>query len=190
MQFDLKSIGLTQEELQARVVASITDQILTTRFSDEDGYEDQRQSKFMDDLKKLAKDGIDAKVREIADNFVVPQISELVETISLQATNTWGEKTGEGPVTFIEYLIKRADDYMKEQVNYNGKTRAEDSYSWTPKSTRIVHLVNSHLQFSIETAMKKALSDANKSIAGGLEAAVKMALQEAQAKLQVTTKID
>ena len=37
--------------------------------------------------------------------------------------------------------------------------------------------------------MKKALSDANKAISGGLEAAVKIALQEAQAKLKVVTKI-
>ena len=91
---------------------------------------------------------------------------------------------------FALYTRLKADEYIQEPVNYNGKTRDEDNYNWSPKSSRIVYLVNNHLRFSIETAMKKAMADANKSIVGGIEAAVKMALQEAQAKLKITTKID
>jgi hypothetical protein len=189
MQFDLQSIGLTQEELQSRVVAAITDQILTARFSDEDGNEQERQSKFKEELKKQAKDAIDAKVREIGEKYVIPQISEMVESISLEETNRWGEKTGKGSMTFIEYLTKKAEEYVQEPVNHDGKSKSADNYNWSPKSTRIVYLINNHLQFSIQTAMKNALDTANKSIVGGLEAAVKMALQDAQSKLQVTTKI-
>lgn len=189
MQFDLKSIGLTQEELQCRVVDAITDQILTSRFEDEEGRETERQSKFKEDLKKQAKDAIDAKVREIGERFVAPKISELIETITLQETNKWGEKTGGDPVTFIEYLVKRAEEYIKEPVNSSGKSKSEGDYNWSKHTTRITHLVSSHLQFSIQAAMEKALKDANSSFVGGLEAAVKMALQQAQVNLKVKATI-
>jgi hypothetical protein len=55
-------------------------------------------------------------------------------------------------------------------------------------STRITYLVNHHLQYSIETAMKKALANANSSIVQGIEGAVKIALANATAALQVTVK--
>jgi len=188
MKFDLESIGLTQEEIQSRVVSSIVDQILCSRYSDEDGCETKRQSEFAAELKKQAKEAIDAKVREIGDRFVVPEISTLVENICLQNTNQWGEAKGE-PISFIEYLVKKAEEYIKEPVNHNGKSRSEDSYSWTAKTTRIVHLVESNLKYSIQTAMEKALKDANSNITGGIQAAVKMALSEAQAKLKITASI-
>jgi len=76
-----------------------------------------------------------------------------------------------------------------EPVSYDGKSKSPDNYGWSPRSTRIVYLINSHLQYSIETAMKNALATANKSIVGGLEAAVKIALQDAQAKIKVTASI-
>lgn len=189
MQFDLKSIGLTQEELQSRVVAAITDQILTTRFQDEDGYEREQQSQFKEDLKKTAKDAIDAKVREIGEKFVAPSISELVESITLQQTNEWGEKRNVPAMTFVEYLVKKAEEYITEPVNSSGKSKSEDGYNWCKSTTRITYLINSHLQYSIKSAMEKAIKDANANIVGGLEAAVKMAMKEASEKLKVTATI-
>lgn len=45
-----------------------------------------------------------------------------------------------------------------------------------------------HLQFHIETAMKTALENANKSIVGGLAQAVRVALAEIGDKLKVEVK--
>lgn len=188
MKFDLESIGLTQEELQSRVVSSIADQLLSSRYSDEDGEEIRRQSEFTAELKKRAKEAIDAKVREIGDRMIIPEISTIVENICLQKTNEWGEAKGD-PVTFTEYLVLKAEEYIKEQVDHNGKAKSNGDYNWRGYTTRIAHMVESNLKYSIQIAMEKALKEANSNITGGLADAVKMALSQAQAKLKVTTSI-
>jgi hypothetical protein len=103
----------------------------------------------------------------------------MVEGIVLQRTNEWGEKTGKS-VTFTEYLVERAEAYMTEKVDYQGRSKAEvrDSYGWKPNQTRIVSLIDQHLQYGIATATEQALKSANERIAEGIKDAVAMKLQE------------
>lgn len=181
----LEALGLDQEKLAAKLVDRLAQNMLTSINYDEDGEEWFNTSPFSKKLDQLLKARLDQIVTDLADKHVLPRVNEMVEGLVLQQTNQWGEKVG-SPVTFTEYLVQRADAYMREEVNYNGKTRAEDSYSWSKHTTRIAYMVHQHLHFSIERAMKQALNDANSSITGGLENAVKLALAEAQAKLKVT----
>ena len=76
---------------------------------------------------------------------------------------------------------------MREEVDYKGNPKGSD-YNWRKHSTRVAYMVDSHLQTSINTAMTKALADANSSIAAGLVGAVKHALAEATGKLKVEVK--
>jgi hypothetical protein len=81
---------------------------------------------------------------------------------------------------------------MAEPVDFKGSARAEcrDSYSWKASTTRVAYLVNKHLQYGIETAMKQALQSANGKIADGITEAVRMTLTEilTSVKATVTTK--
>lgn len=192
MNIDLASIGLTKEELQDRVVSAIANSLLTTvRFNmdpdinpDEDsGYVENSLLKRKLDAEVMKK--IDEAITELGNKHVLPLVTSVIEGHVLQQTNQWGEKKGE-PMTFIEYLIDRAGQYIREPVNYNGKSRAEDNYNWSQKSTRVTWMIDKHLSLAIDKAMTSALKTANESIIGGLKEAVNVALRS----VVVTTKTE
>lgn len=182
---DLAALGIKPEELQDRVIERICEKVLTgVSYNDEDG-EYEVDSSFKRRLDQRITQHIEGAVTKLADTYVKPGIEQMVESLTLQQTNKWGEKTGE-KMTFIEYLTKRADAYFTEPVNHNGKTREEDNYSWNASTTRGAYLINQHLKYSINTALEKALKDVNSRIAGGIEQAIKMELNEVLGKLKVT----
>jgi hypothetical protein len=185
---DLAALGIKPEELQDRVIERICEKVLTgVSYNDEDG-EYEADSSFKRRLDQRITQHIDGAVTKLADTYVRPGIETMVETLTLQQTNRWGEKTGER-MTFIEYLTKRAEAYFEEPVNHSGKTKGEDSYSWNAHSTRGAYLIEKHLQYSINTALQAALQNANSKIAGGIEKAVKMQLEELLGKIKVEAKV-
>jgi hypothetical protein len=185
MEFTCEQIGLTPDELQERVVAGLVDRIL--RF---DGHalerdEDYVHSTVMSEANARVIDAINAKVDEVAAATILPRVDEMIAGHCLQETNKWGDKVGK-PLTFTEYLVHRAESYLTETVNHDGKTREQDNYNWKGSSTRVVHLIDKHLQYSISTAMQKALATANSKIIEGIEKAVKIKLSELEVTLKTT----
>lgn len=185
----LAQIGLTQEELQERVVNRIVDAVMYSRSADDEGREHVIESRFRQQIQDHAKSAIDKAVTAIGDKFIVPAMKEFVETFMIQETNKWGEKIGQ-KLTFTEYLVKRAEEYSQEMVDSDGKAKgdARDSY-WRGSTTRISYLINSFLRSHIENSMKTVVGDANKLIVGGLEKAVKASLAEIGARLKVEVKV-
>lgn len=186
MELTLESLGLSQEELQGRVVNALAERVLAGIGIDDDGTFTQR-SQTAEKLQEKLRKHIDAAIDDIAAKHVHPNVTQFIENLCLQETNKWGEKAG-AKLTFIEYLVARAENYLREPVNYEGKAKGEDSYSWSAKTTRIAHMVDRHLQFSIESAMKAALANANAAIVGGIEAAVKIKLDEVSKSLKVSVQ--
>lgn len=184
----LESLGFSQQELQERVVEKLCEQVLRSVGYDEDGDEIDVDSKLSQTIEKRVKAHIDATINGLAEKHVLPNVATYIENLTLQATNKWGERRGE-KVTFIEYLTQRAEAYMQEEVNYEGKPKGTDSYSWHGTQTRLTHMVNQHLHYSIETAMKNALQIANSAIAKGIEETVKIKLGEVTASLKVSTEV-
>lgn len=188
MQITLEALGLSKEDIQDRVIERLCEQVLSGKGYDEDGEEFYRDSKFKQQLDERIKKQIEETINAIAAAHVLPNVTKYVESLMLQETNKWGEKKG-ASVTFTEYLVQRAEAYIQEQVDYDGKGRSEkDSYNWTGRTTRIAYLVHQHLHYHIETAMKQALATANGAIVGGLEGAVKASLQQALAGLKVAVQ--
>jgi hypothetical protein len=184
----LEELGLTRDEILDRVVAKIADSLIDSYVMDEDGEETATQSPFARAMQRKVQERVDKAVEEIAARHVLPNVAAYVETLCLQETNKWGEKTGRR-FTFVEYLVDRAEKYLTEEVNYEGKTKGEDSYSWRKSGTRIAYMVHKHLQYSIQSAMEHALKNANAAIVGGIEEAVKIKLGEVAAALKVKTEI-
>lgn len=184
---NLQELGFTKEELQQRVVDQAVRELFDSSTYDEDGEVSHVDSPLHRQLNEAIRKHIDAKINELAEQHVLPKVTEMVENLTLQETNKWGEKKGE-KLSFVEYLAQRADYYLREEVNYSGKTRAEDSYSWSKYGTRCAHLIHEHLHYAIERAMKEAISNANQSIIGGLQEAVKIKLAEVANSLQVAVK--
>ena len=178
MELTLESLGLTQEELQDRVVAKLCEGLMSSVcYGDEDG-EYRDDSPLAHKLRETLQKKVDRAIQKMADERLVPNIGTEIEKLCLQKTNEWGEKKGE-TFTFIEYLVSRAEHYLREKVNFDGHSEAESRYSsWIAATTRLAWMVNNHLHYNIETAMKQALMDANKTIVGGIEEAIKIKLAE------------
>lgn len=183
----LESLGITEKEIIGRVVDKIVDRLLEDqiRFSGDGEEEGWRETGFAKELDKRVKGHIDSTVSALFDAHVMGRIEELVNGLTLQATNEWGEAKGE-TITFVQYLIQRAETYMTEQVNYDGKSRSKDHYgAWTAHGTRISSLVEKYLNFHIEKAMKTIVAKGNETLVSGIEETVKIKLAEIAEKLTV-----
>ncbi|MFD1121868.1 hypothetical protein ACFQ2T_05085 [Methylophilus flavus] len=191
MNIDVAALGFTQEELQERVIDRICQTLLSSMaYDDENDSEWPIESKFQNAIKKHVEAKVQETINKLAEKHVLPNVANYIETMTLTKTNQWGEKVGTGK-TFIEYLTDQAQEYMNEMVDYQGKTKSQSgSYSFNGTQTRLTHLVNNHLHYSIETAMKEALSIANSSIATGIQETVKVKLSDISKalKVSVTTK--
>ena len=187
MNIDLASIGLTQEEVQERVIAKICSGLLTEQCIDnESGDTFDGDSSLARALNKAVREQVDNTINNLAAKHVLPNVAQYIENLTLQATNQWGEKSGKS-MTFIEYLVQRAELYMSEQVSYDGKGKAEsrDNYSWKGTQTRLAHMIHQHLHYSIETAMKSAMASANAAVANGIAETAKVKLAEIAKNLKV-----
>lgn len=185
MEFTCEQIGLTPDELQERVVAGLVDKILGFDGHSRERDPDYVHSTVMSEANARVLEAINAKVDEISAEFILPRVEAMITGHCLQETNKWGDKVGK-PLTFTEYLVHRAESYLTETVNYEGKTKAQDNYNWKSSSTRVVHLIDKHLHYEISRAMEKALATANSKIVEGIEEAVKIKLAELQVKLNTT----
>ena len=186
----IESLGLSKDDIADRVVDRVVDQLLhNLDDTDEDGNPTGARSQFQDQMRERIKAKIDASVDEVAAKHILPNITAYLETLVMQETNSWGEKKG-APVTFIEYLTQRAEVFMVEPVDHEGKSKRENSRgSWTQKGTRVAYMMDRHLQYSIEHAMKAALANANSQISGGIVEVVKLKLAEVVAGLKVQATI-
>lgn len=186
---NLTDIGFTQQELQQKVIEHIASRVMEGTFADEDGDEFKTDSEFAKTLDAHVRKRVDETINALAEKHVLPNVSSYIENLTLEQTNKWGERVGR-PVTFIEYLTQRAESYMTEQVNFEGKSKEEAGYGWSGSAaqTRIAHLIHRHLHYSIENAIRAALKDASSHIAKGIEETVKLKLGEVLKALTLEVK--
>lgn len=181
---DLASLGLTADQLRDLVVERIANQVMSGVSLDEDGDEYSHNSQFARDLDAKVREHVDAKLQAIAEKHILPNVSEFMDNLVLQETNKWGEKKG-GRWTLLEYLTEKCGQHMTEQVNYQGKTKSQDSYSWHGAHTRLEHMVYAFLYDRIETSVKEWLGNAHKVLGKSIEGTVRAKLAEISAKLKI-----
>ena len=181
---DLEALGMTQEEMQERVIERIAQVALTTLQYDPDDGEFNDSSALAKRLDRKIQDLMDQAINDLAAKHVLPNIIERIETTVLQQTTSWGENKGE-PVSFTEFLVARAEAYMQEEVDFKGKTRGNgNSYDWKGAQTRVAWMIHEHLQYSINTAMEAAMKTVNDQISEGIAATVKTQLADVISKLK------
>jgi hypothetical protein len=180
----LEALGLSKDEIADRVVEKLAHDLLNMKIGEPDDG-DYSATPFAKEMKARVTAKIHESIEAIAAAHVLPNVQSYLEGFCLQETNAWGEKTAK-PVTFTEYLVKRAEAYMQEKVDYNGKTKAEaGGYSWDGKQTRINYLINSHLHYRIEAAMKEVIGAGNKTLVEALAKTCEAQLQSIAANLKV-----
>lgn len=177
---DLSALGLDSERLLDLVVDRICEQFLNGDNEEGEYGRERVSSRLNDQIKK----GIDARVDAIAAEHVLPRVEALVTGWQLQQTSSWGEKKGE-PVSFTEYLVKRSEAWISETVNYDGKPKGNDGYSWIGKQTRLAWMIDQHLQYHISAAMKNALATITASLGKSISDTVKIQLDQLKVKFDV-----
>jgi len=191
MELTLESLGITQQEAVNRLIETLANRLLTSKgcgqTDDGEGevYEFTAESPFGKALKEMVQQRIEVALAAIVEKHILPNVEQYIENVTLQATNEWGEAKGK-PATFIEYLTERAESYMIEKVDFNGKTKSEEhGYSWKGTQTRIAHMIHRHLHYAIETAMETALKNGLSTIVKGIEETAKLKLAEISKSLKV-----
>lgn len=184
----LSDLGISKDDLVERVIARASEELLTVlNHGDEDG-EYRSESPLAKAIEKRVRKYIDDTIDRLATAHVLPKVGEMIERLTIQETNRWGERTGKA-LTFIEYLAQRAEAYLTEQVNFEGKGKTESSaYSWSGTQTRLTHLVHQHLHYAIEHAMKNAVGVVNEKMEAALLETAKAKLGEIAKTLSVSVK--
>jgi hypothetical protein len=146
-----------------------------------------------DDIKarliNTAKDSIQRQVGVAMEQIIGPSVAKMIEEINFTETNAYGEPKGERK-TFLAYAIETANNYLRDQVNFNGESKREckDQYGWRPYTTRASYMIHKHLQTDIEKAMKSAINNISSSISGGLQGAFQTAINDIASKITFTIK--
>lgn len=183
--FTLEQLGLEPEDLQQRLVVTIASSLMERTAHDEDGVISRTvPTRFANELRDKLHTAIDEQVAAIAEEHIIPRVGELIENATLQGTTEWGEKTGE-PLTFTQYLVQRAEAYLTEPVDYDGKSVERSRYSGSKQQTRVTYLVDKHLHNAIGSAMKDAVKNANQVLGDALAETAKIKLSEIAEQLQV-----
>lgn len=169
-------LGLSPDELREEVIERAAQKLRDSIDTGDYGH-----------LDRIVKEATDKATAKYIEKTLIPMIEKNIESVVFQATNEWGEKRGKA-LTFREYLVERAEAWLREQVDYEGKPKGRDSFGWHAKQTRIAHMIHEHLHWSIENMTKKMLQDANNHIVGGIQETVKLKLAEIQTSLKVSSE--
>jgi hypothetical protein len=182
----LNEFGFTKQEIEEKVVSKIADDLMSEYVYDPETGVDAKDTHLAIKFHEIIRKHVERQLNKLAEEYIVPNVRTLIESVCLQATNQWGEKIGEQK-TFIEYLTESANNYLSQPVDYQGKPVERNRYNQN-EQTRLVHLVNQHLHYSIESAMKDAVDQVKKSIGPALEQTCKIKLNEIVGKLKVEVK--
>ena len=189
MEISLESLGLTTEQMQDRLIEAMIDRFLTSRVSDEDGEPVVVASRFKDAVQKAIAERVDASVERLIAPALEGGVGSYLSTFRIQHTSIYGEPKRE-PETITEYIVRRANEYLTEGVDWQGRTKEDvrksgSSYgSHRSETTRVAFLIDKRLNEEIAQAMKQALASANDAITNGLKSAVAFELNKLNAKLK------
>lgn len=184
----LEALGITAEDLTERIVEKAVDDLLNSSgYDPEDDTEVRYASRFQKEIEKRIQAAVDTKISALAAEHLLPRIGEMIEKTNMRKTNQYGEPKGE-PMTFIEYIASRADAYMSEDVDHNGKSKVEsgDSYNWRASGPRMTVLMRNYIRDTLENHAKAAIKDVNQVFAKNIEKAAKDAITAAASALKVS----
>ncbi|MCQ9423445.1 hypothetical protein NRB16_07915 [Pseudomonas sp. LJDD11] len=185
----LEALGVSAKDLFDRIVEQAVHALLYSTSYGEDDEESTQASRFKQQIEKRVKDAVDQKIDAMFAEHVLPRVGEIIESADMRKTSHYGEPKGE-PMTFKEYIASRAEVYMSEKVDFNGKSKDESGdYNWRETGPRLTVLMKLYIKDTLEKSAKSAISDVNKVIAKNIEQAAKDAITSCAASLKVSATI-
>ncbi len=185
----LEALGISTETLGDRIVNQAVEALLSSSGFDPNTDQETRYvSRFKKEIEVRIQKAVDEKIAALAAAHLIPRVGEMIESADMRRTNTYGEPKSP-PMTFKEYIASRAESYMSEDVDYNGKSKAEGDYNWRSCGPRLSVLMKSYIKDSMEKAAKSAVNDINKVIANNIEKAAKDAIASAASAIKVAVSV-
>lgn len=184
----LSAVGLTQEDLQNRIVSQICDQLLSSMQSGEDGEESYvGRSPLYTQLNAEIKKQIDVAVERAGKEFIEPRVNEMIKSTTIQLTNKYGEKQG-SPKTFVEYVADLAEQYMNERVDADGKSITNSYGMGRTEQTRAMFLIDKYMGLTLKNAIEQFITDGNSKMAKAFQDLVNDRLKNLDVSVSVKTK--
>lgn len=174
-------LGISQDELREQIVERAS-QKLTDYVIETEGDSLQNLQPAHNTIEKIVGEQVDTFI----ENELRPVVEKGVENVIFDFTNQYGEKKGQS-LTFREYLVQRAEEYLTEKVNYDGKSKREDSMA-RPTQPRITYMIDRMIHSRIEKAMKDAIEDFDRMLQQGLSATVNQKLSEIAKNTKISIK--
>lgn len=191
----LESLGISPEKLGDLIVDQAVEVLLNASGFDPDTMEETRyDSRFKMEIELRIQKAVDEKIAALAAVHLIPRVEEMIEKADLRKTNRYGEPQSPS-MTFKEYLAHRAESYMTEDVDYNGKSKSdlearnESTYNWKASGPRLTMLMRLHIRDAMEKAAKDALTDVNTAIAKNIQKAATDAIVSAAKSLKVNVSL-
>jgi DNA replication initiation complex subunit (GINS family) len=181
MSLTLEQLGLTTDGIREIVIDKISANVVDNIMSD--GGE-ELEARVLKTVRERTENIIEERIDKVIGEAIEPRVADLVDNLVFQETNNWGEPK-KPPMSLREKALHLAEQWMSEPVNYQGQTKKQESYNWRGDSTRIIHMVEKRIQFTIDEAVKAAVADLNSKVAGGIAAAVKQTMTEVLNKTKV-----
>jgi len=188
----LEALGVSAEDLAERIVDQAVHSLLySTGFNQETEEEVTYENKFKRAIEAKIQQTVDTKISAIAEEHILPRVGEMIEKADMRKTNRYGEPQTPS-LTFKEYIAHRAESYMTEDVDYQGKSKVdlegknESTYNWRSCGPRLTVLMRNYIRDSLEASAQAAVSDVNKAIANNIEKAAKEAIAVTAANIKVS----
>lgn len=183
-----EDFGLTQEQMLERLIDTMADRLFgeaIDRDLDDEEYQVSNRQQVITALNTRIKEEIDKQVNAIFDQHILGKIDELLTKLVIPQTNKYGEPKRE-PLTLIEYITEKSEAWLEEPVNWKGKSKKEEAYSWSKDTTRLMYAVNKNL----EDVLNRVVNDGAKEVQGAFAEQVKNAVADAVTRLTLSVKTD
>lgn len=179
-----EKLEFDQEDLKNQVIKVTSERLFDELINGD--VDSGLESEFTDKIRKRIKDAVNKKIDALADKNIIPRLDQLIEELVLTPTNQWGEKNEDGdPKTFKEYLVQRAGDYMKDEVDSEGKTKKEGGSYWTKNSSRLNYMIEERFDGHMKDAVKTILENATELLTTSIREAVEGKLKEIAAAIKI-----
>jgi hypothetical protein len=161
MALTAEDIGLSQDEVQSRVVEAIADQIVTTASCDDEGNVHKRRASFVTRMENT----VESVIRQRAEKLIDSQLEAVIDKIlssGFQPVDSYGEPKGE-KTTLRDMIKKKAEAFLSERVDKNGKTA--DRYA-DPVGTRLDVAMQKHVDGVCTATVQNELKTAVEAAKG------------------------
>ena len=154
---------------------------------DEEEYRYVERQALESKLHALMQEHIDKMIADIAEEHVLPKVEQLIEGLTFQKTNTWGEPKAP-PETVREYITRVAQGYLSEEVNHHGKTKKQDGYNWSAHSTRLLWSIERHVKWHLDESVMGATKNLQDTFANQVSKLVNDLMRNMQVTLVADVK--